>query len=178
MPGSDRGERQAESGELFDVHIPFPKATLAAPRARPLNRVRPARATVAQARLPRPSAARGRLQSAPIEGSLAAAIRWGQWSDCGLKFLRLWRAPWCAAAPENRSIRPPTSSAICRAPQDAGVTTGAMQTSGYQLSEDELKFDCKKLTGLMQIRILQMRGYDSEQKGLRRRAGNSVAGDA
>ncbi len=39
-----------------------------------------------------------------------------------------------------------------------------MQTSGYQLSEEELKFDCKKLTGLMQIRILQVRGYDSNKK--------------
>ena len=35
---------------------------------------------------------------------------------------------------------------------------------GYQLTEEELKFDCKKLTGTMQIRILQMRGYDTQQE--------------
>src|SRR5687768_3774102 len=44
------------------------------------------------------------------------------------------------------------------------VTTGALQGSGYQLTEEELKFDCKKLTGTMQIRILQMRGYDTNKK--------------
>ena len=59
---------------------------------------------------------------------------------------------------------PPNLVSDMPAPQDAGVTTGALQTSGYQLSEEELKFDCKKLTGLMQIRILQMRGYDSNKK--------------
>jgi hypothetical protein len=59
---------------------------------------------------------------------------------------------------------PPNLVSDVPAPQDAGVTTGALQTSGYQLSEEELKFDCKKLTGLMQIRILQMRGHDSNKK--------------
>jgi hypothetical protein len=44
------------------------------------------------------------------------------------------------------------------------ITTGALQGSGYQLSEEELKLDCKKLTGTMQIRILQMRGYDTNKK--------------
>ena len=44
------------------------------------------------------------------------------------------------------------------------VTTGALQGSGYQLTEEELKFDCKKLTGTMQIRILQIRGYDTNKK--------------
>ena len=58
---------------------------------------------------------------------------------------------------------PPNLVSDVPSPQDAGVT-GALQTSGYQLSEEELKFDCKKLTGLMQIRILQMRGYDSNKK--------------
>ena len=59
---------------------------------------------------------------------------------------------------------PPNLVSDMPAPQDSGVTTGALQTSGYQLSEEELKFDCKKLTGLMQIRILQVRGYDSNKK--------------
>jgi len=59
---------------------------------------------------------------------------------------------------------PPNLVSYMPVPQDSGVTTGALQTSGYQLSEEELKFDCKKLTGLMQIRILQVRGYDSNKK--------------
>jgi hypothetical protein len=33
----------------------------------------------------------------------------------------------------------------------------------YQLSEQELKYDCKKLTGTMQVRILQIRDYDSSK---------------
>lgn len=44
------------------------------------------------------------------------------------------------------------------------VVTGAVPASGYQLSEEELKFDCRKLTGLMQVRILQIRGYDTNKK--------------
>jgi hypothetical protein len=35
---------------------------------------------------------------------------------------------------------------------------------GYQLSEQELKYDCKKLTGIMQVRILQIRDYDATKK--------------
>jgi hypothetical protein len=34
----------------------------------------------------------------------------------------------------------------------------------YQLSEQEKKYDCKKLTGAMQVRILQIRDYDSRNK--------------
>lgn len=44
------------------------------------------------------------------------------------------------------------------------MVTGALANSPYQLSEEELKYDCRKLTGQMQIRILQMRGYDTEKK--------------
>jgi hypothetical protein len=66
----------------------------------------------------------------------------------------------CAGKPVDT---PPNLVSDMPVPQD-GVTTGALQTSGYQLSEEELKFDCKKLTGLMQIRILQVRGYDSNKK--------------
>ncbi|MFN3623150.1 MAG: hypothetical protein ACK4TP_03730 [Hyphomicrobium sp.] len=46
----------------------------------------------------------------------------------------------------------------------SGMVTGSLPGSGYQLSEEELKYDCKRLTGLMQIRILQVRGYDSNKK--------------
>lgn len=34
----------------------------------------------------------------------------------------------------------------------------------YQLSDKEKKYDCKKLAGVMQIRILQIRDYDSKRK--------------
>jgi hypothetical protein len=44
-----------------------------------------------------------------------------------------------------------------------GVVTGALP-GGYQLSAEELGFDCKKLTGTMQVRILQIRGYDTNKK--------------
>ncbi len=35
---------------------------------------------------------------------------------------------------------------------------------GYQLSAQEQKYDCKKLTGVMQVRILQVRDYDQHRK--------------
>jgi hypothetical protein len=68
----------------------------------------------------------------------------------------------CGCASKNVDTPPNLVSDI--PPPSDGVTTGALQGSGYQLSEDELKFDCKKLTGTMQIRILQMRGYDTNKK--------------
>ncbi len=46
---------------------------------------------------------------------------------------------------------------------ETGVVTGALPPVGYQLTEDEQKYDCRKLTGLMQIRILQVRGYDPDK---------------
>lgn len=49
-------------------------------------------------------------------------------------------------------------------PPASNIVTGALPASGYQLSEDELKYDCRRLTGLMQIRILQVRGYDSNKQ--------------
>lgn len=36
--------------------------------------------------------------------------------------------------------------------------------AGYQLSAQEFAYDCKKLTGVMQVRILQMRGYETREK--------------
>jgi hypothetical protein len=68
----------------------------------------------------------------------------------------------CGCASKNVDTPPNLVSDI--PPPSDGLTTGALQGSGYQLSEEELKFDCKKLTGTMQIRILQMRGYDTNKK--------------
>lgn len=36
---------------------------------------------------------------------------------------------------------------------------------GYQLSPKERSYSCNKITGLMQVRILQIRGYGPEDKG-------------
>ncbi|MEI9899500.1 MAG: hypothetical protein WDN31_04450 [Hyphomicrobium sp.] len=66
----------------------------------------------------------------------------------------------CANAPAD--IKPNLVSDT--PPAAADLTTGTLPASGYQLSEEELKYDCRKLTGMMQIRILQVRGYDSNKK--------------
>ena len=43
--------------------------------------------------------------------------------------------------------------------------TGTIDGAGaYQLSSDEFALDCKRLTGKMQIRILQFRDYDPARK--------------
>ena len=67
----------------------------------------------------------------------------------------------CAGAPAD--TKPNLVNDIPPA-AETGVVTGALPTTGYQLTEDEQKYDCRKLTGLMQIRILQVRGYDSNKK--------------
>lgn len=48
--------------------------------------------------------------------------------------------------------------------QGGNVVTGAVPSPGYQLSDEELNYDCRKLTGMMQIRILQIRGYDADKQ--------------
>ena len=66
----------------------------------------------------------------------------------------------CASAPAD--IKP---NLVSDTPASSGgLVTGALPSGGYQLSQEELTFDCKKLTGTMQIRILQIRGYDSNKK--------------
>jgi hypothetical protein len=41
---------------------------------------------------------------------------------------------------------------------------GEEGAGAYQLSEKERKYDCKKLTGAMQVRILQIRDYDQRNR--------------
>lgn len=66
-----------------------------------------------------------------------------------------------AAVPGPKSLDPLkhpfnfTTAAGPKAPGGAGP--------GYTLSEDELALDCKKLTGRMQIRILDIRGYETRE---------------
>lgn len=58
----------------------------------------------------------------------------------------------------SQMAKPP--SLITDQPPAPGTAAG----QGYQLSESERKYDCKKLAGVMQVRILQIRGYDSRKK--------------
>ena len=49
-------------------------------------------------------------------------------------------------------------------PTIAGSGGGAAGTqAGYQLSAEEQALDCKKLNGRMQVRILQIRGFDASK---------------
>lgn len=66
----------------------------------------------------------------------------------------------CASTPVD--TKPNLVSDMPSPTQD--MVTGAVPASGYQLGDEELKYDCRKLTGMMQIRILQVRGYDSNKK--------------
>lgn len=59
--------------------------------------------------------------------------------------------------------------------------SNAALTETYQLTADEQKLDCKKLTGLMQVRILQERDYSYRRKASAssqavQSAGSSVLG--
>jgi hypothetical protein len=74
----------------------------------------------------------------------------------GLMLLTATLACGCAGAPAE----PPPS--LVSDPPPLANDTAAF--SDYQLSEDEKKFDCKKLTGKMQVRILQIRSYDTRPK--------------
>ncbi len=67
----------------------------------------------------------------------------------------------CAGAPVDTK---PNLISDMPSAGDSSAVTGAVPSAAYQLSEAELKYDCKKLTGQMQIRILQMRGYDTHRK--------------
>jgi hypothetical protein len=67
----------------------------------------------------------------------------------------------CAGAPVDT---PPNLVSDIPPPPESATVTGASTTSNYPLSAEELKYDCRKLTGTMQIRILQVRGYDSRKK--------------
>ena len=67
----------------------------------------------------------------------------------------------CAGAPGAPG--PALSNGTPPEPSDS-IVTGSLpaSTSGYQMTAEELGFDCRKLTGTMQIRIMQLRGYDPD----------------
>jgi hypothetical protein len=77
-----------------------------------------------------------------------------------------------AGAPSASATPPaPTTTASITPPPNTGASAGPaaapvipVADGGYQLSEQELKYDCKKITGIMQIRILQIRDYDPKKQ--------------
>jgi hypothetical protein len=78
----------------------------------------------------------------------------------GLVLLMAALACGCAGAPAEPPPLLVADAPVAKPP----LTNDAAAFSDYQLSEDEKKFDCKRLTGKMQVRILQMRGYDTRAK--------------
>lgn len=74
----------------------------------------------------------------------------------GLVLLTAALACGCAGAPAE-----PPPSLVSDPPP---LANDAAAFSDYQLSEEEKKYDCKKLTGKMQVRILQIRGFDTRAK--------------
>lgn len=55
-----------------------------------------------------------------------------------------------------------SSFPVLAQPSPAGPPSGAAAT--YQLTEKELGYDCKKLTGTVQVRILQLRSAAGQQR--------------
>jgi hypothetical protein len=74
----------------------------------------------------------------------------------GFMLLTAALACGCAGAPSE----PPPSLVSDQPP----LANDASALSDYQLSEDEKKYDCKKLTGKIQVRLMQVRGYDTRLK--------------
>jgi hypothetical protein len=78
----------------------------------------------------------------------------------GLVLLMAALACGCAGAPTD-----PPPALVADAPiEKPPLANDAATFSAYQLSDEEKKYDCKRLTGKMQVRILQMRGYDTRAK--------------
>ncbi len=76
-------------------------------------------------------------------------------------------APDPASGPASTAAPAPATTASITPPPNIGPSASAVTPvadGGYQLSEQELKYDCKKITGIMQIRILQIRDYDPKKQ--------------
>ncbi|KWT64880.1 hypothetical protein APY04_3120 [Hyphomicrobium sulfonivorans] len=68
----------------------------------------------------------------------------------------------CGCAGSPSAPGPSLASDIPPASADSIVTGSVPPSPGYQLTAEELSFDCRKLTGTMQIRIMQLRGYNPD----------------
>lgn len=63
-------------------------------------------------------------------------------------------------ASQSEGIAPPTASIV-----PAGETVSKLPSAaGYQLSAAELELDCKKLTGRMAVRIVQVRDFQTRRQ--------------
>jgi hypothetical protein len=65
----------------------------------------------------------------------------------------------CAGAAPGAASLTEGAPVAAQASQVAAAKAGAT-SGGYQLTAEEQALDCKKITGRMQIRILQLRGFD------------------
>jgi hypothetical protein len=79
----------------------------------------------------------------------------------GLMLLAATLGCGCAGTPADV---PPALVADSGGMPKPPLANDAAAISDYQLSDEERKYDCKKLSGKMQVRILQMRGYDTRAK--------------
>ncbi len=88
-------------------------------------------------------------------------------------------APAAVAAPAPAASPAPAPATGARIQKVAAKTqtAGTMQPDGtYAMSADELKLDCKKLTGRVVVRILQMRNHEirNHSSGVSRTAQQAV----
>lgn len=77
--------------------------------------------------------------------------------------LRFSLAVLIAGAAAGCGGAPPVQPSAGLASAESGATVAP--ASAYQLTERELKMNCKELTGTMRVRILQVRGTTSAQNG-------------
>jgi hypothetical protein len=72
--------------------------------------------------------------------------------------------PSSAQAPAQGAAQRSAHGWASPSPPAAQPVAQIVSGPAYQMSEQELKYDCKKLTGTMQIRILQIRDYETSKK--------------
>lgn len=78
---------------------------------------------------------------------------------------------WCTA------VAAPVAGCASTPETDSAMAPPAATVPEYQLTKEELALDCKKLTGRMQVRILQVRDYSSKnQASALARAAQSATG--
>lgn len=62
-------------------------------------------------------------------------------------------------------VAPATAKDAKLNPKNAPAQVGGVDEAGaYKLSAEELGYDCKRLAGRMQVRLLEARSYDPSQK--------------
>lgn len=74
--------------------------------------------------------------------------------------------------------QPSDTTASLLAPVAVSSSAVAASSGGYVLSANELDYDCKQLTGRMQVRILEIRDYNERNKtsGVSRALQSAVTG--